>query len=32
MAALLVAIMQEGGYNLDVIGGLLTRFIKEFAG
>lgn len=25
------AIVQEGGYNVDVIGGLLTRFVTEFS-
>jgi hypothetical protein len=24
------AIVQEGGYNVDVIGGLLTRFLDGF--
>jgi acetoin utilization deacetylase AcuC-like enzyme len=27
-----VAVVQEGGYNVDVIGGLLTRFIGGLAG
>jgi acetoin utilization deacetylase AcuC-like enzyme len=26
------AIVQEGGYNVDVLGGLLTRFLSAFAG
>ena len=26
------AIVQEGGYNVDVIGGLLTRFLAGFSG
>ncbi len=26
------AIVQEGGYNIDIIGRLLTRFLTEFAG
>ena len=26
------AIVQEGGYNVDVLGTLLTRFLTEFGG
>jgi acetoin utilization deacetylase AcuC-like enzyme len=31
-AGLPCAITQEGGYNVDVIGGLLTRFVDGLAG
>ena len=26
------AVVQEGGYNVDVLGGLLTRFLGALAG